>query len=247
MIKLTFKVIIQAGILKDTFDAIGAIVKECKLKIYSDEIVVLAVDLANVAMVKTTLHKSAFSEYTADEQEIGIDVAKLMTILTTPTKTDFITIELEQNRIKLSFNGYEYAMALLDLNTIRKEPKEPTLTLPGKVQVPSNDLNTAIKAMANVADKALISIRNESVFVEADDDINKVIKEFSGIEVTFISNVESQSIFSIDYLKNMLRIASKAETLKLNLGDDMPLIIIFELHQTNLEITYLLAPRIENG
>ncbi len=132
------KATIDADILKESIDAISALVTECRLHTDENGISTRAVDTANVAMISLLLKKEAFSSFAATRSELGIDIAKMKNIFGMMAKNDLITLELTDDihKLQVSFQGYKYSITLLDENTIRKDPNPPTIELPGKVAIP---------------------------------------------------------------------------------------------------------------
>jgi len=154
------KATIDADILKESIDAISALVTECRLHTDENGFSTRVVDTANVAMVYLTLKKEAFQSYSSTKNELGLDIAKMKNIFGMMGKTDVITLELpeEGHKLKVSFEGYRYSITLLDPNTIRKDPNPPNIDLPGRVVLSGNDLNNSIKAAAVVSDKIALGI-----------------------------------------------------------------------------------------
>ena len=181
------KATIDADILKESIDAISALVTECRLHTDENGISTRAVDTANVAMISLLLKKEAFSSFAATRSELGIDIAKMKNIFGMMAKNDLITLELTDDihKLQVSFQGYKYSITLLDENTIRKDPNPPTIELPGKVAIPGSELNSAIKAAAVVSDKIALGIdaAKQIFFMAAEGDTDHIRREFGKDEV----------------------------------------------------------------
>jgi len=243
------KATIDADILKESIDAISALVTECRLHTDENGISTRAVDTANVAMISFLLKKEAFSSFAATRSELGIDIAKMKNIFGMMAKNDLITLELTDDihKLQVSFQGYKYSIALLDENTIRKDPNPPTIELPGKVAIPGTELNSAIKAAAVVSDKIALGIDagKQIFFMAAEGDTDHIRREFGKDEVSFINGVEAKSLFSLDYLKDMGKVMSRADEVEIHIGVDHPVKFSFNIAGGNGHVEYLLAPRIE--
>ena len=243
------KATIDADILKESIDAISALVTECRLNTDENGISTRVVDTANVAMISLFLKKEAFQSYAATRSALGIDIAKMKNIFGMMAKNDMITLELADDihRMQVSFQGYRYSITLLDENTIRKDPSPPTIELPGKVAIPGAELNSAIKAASVVSDKIALGIdpAKQIFYMSAEGDTDHIRREFTKDEVTFINGVEAKSLFSLDYLKDMGKVMSRAEEVEINLGSDHPVRFSFAIAGGNGRVEYLLAPRIE--
>ncbi|MCX6694552.1 MAG: DNA polymerase sliding clamp [Methanomicrobiales archaeon] len=243
------KATINADILKESIEAISALVTECRIHLSEDGISTRVVDTANVAMISLTLNKTAFQSFASTISELGIDIAKLKNIFGMIAKDDMMSLELPegQNKLLIAFQGYRYSLALLDTNTIRKDPNTPTIELPGRVVIAGTDLNNAIKAATMVSDKILIGIDPSKplFFMNAEGDSDHLRREFGSHEVKSINGVEAHSLFSLDYLKDMGKVMSRAADVDVALGIDHPVKFSFDIAGGMGHVEYLLAPRIE--
>jgi proliferating cell nuclear antigen len=246
---MMLKATIDADILKESIDALSALVTECRLHTDENGMSTRAVDTANVAMVSLTLKKEAFESYASGKNELGLDIAKLKNIFGMMGKNDIITLELPENshKLQVSFEGYRYSITLLDPNTIRKDPNPPNIDLPGKVVLSGTDLNNAIKAATVVSDKIALAIdpSKQTFSMTAEGDTDHIRREFGKSEVNFINGVEARSLFSLDYLKDMGKVMSRAAEVEVSLGMDHPAKFSFFIAMGNGHVEYLLAPRIE--
>jgi proliferating cell nuclear antigen len=243
------KATIDADIFREAIDAISALVPECRLHTADSGISTRAVDTANVAMVSLELKKEAFDSYKATKSQIGVDISKMKNIFNMMGKGDLISLELPENaqKIQLSVHGYHYSITLLDTNTIRKDPNPPSINLPGKLTISGDDLNNAIKAAAIISDKIAMGINptDQTFFMIAEGDTDHIRREFGKDELKSLSPGEARSLFSLDYLKDMGRVMSKAAEVEVFLGIDHPARFSFDIAGGKGHVEYLLAPRIE--
>jgi proliferating cell nuclear antigen len=246
---MMLKATIDADILKESIDAISALVTECRLHTDENGFSTRAVDTANVAMVSLTLKKEAFEGYGSTKNELGLDIAKMKNIFGMMGKSDLITLELpeDSHKLQISFEGYRYSLTLLDPNTIRKDPSPPNIDLPGHVVLSGAELNNTIKAASVVSDKIALGIdpAAQTFFMTADGDTDHIKRAFGKSEVNFINGVEARSLFSLDYLKDMGKVMSKAAEVEVAIGIDHPAKFSFYIANGNGHVEYLLAPRIE--
>jgi proliferating cell nuclear antigen len=243
------KATIDADVFREAIEAISALVPECRLHTAEDGIFTRAVDTANVAMIALQLKKEAFDSYKATKSELGVDISKMKNIFNMAGKGDLISLELGDNAQKMavSVHGYHYSITLLDTNTIRKDPNSPTIKLPGKVVISGEDLNNAIKAAAVISDKIAMGTnpKDQTFFMVADGDTDHIQREFGKDELKSLTPVEARSLFSLDYLKDMGKVMSRATEIEVSLGIDHPVRFSFDIAGGNGHVEYLLAPRIE--
>lgn len=243
-----FKAAINAEILKDAIAALAVIVDEVRFKIKPEGISVKAVDPANVAMGVFELGSSAFDEYSADECEIGIDLNKITDLLGITDKSDTVRMELEEGNHKLLIDvgGLSYTLSLLDPSTIRAEPRVPQLELPVKVVLNGADLRRAVKAAEKISDHMLMGVSGDIFFMEAKGDTDQVRLEMGRDQLIDLKAGEASSLFSLDYLTDIVKPTNKVNEVTLSLGKDFPVLIDFEIANGAGRISYLLAPRIES-
>ena len=243
-----FKAVIGAEKLKDAIESISTLVDEAKFKLTADGISVRAVDPANVAMVSLDLTKDAFDSFEATEGELGIDLTKLNGIMEMADRNDSIELDLDETAHKLVIHmrGLSYTMSLLDPSSIRKEPKVPALDLPAHIVIRGEDLKRAVRAAEKVSDYMSMGVRGEVFFMEAEGDTDNVQLEIPKDQLIDIQPGEAKSLFSLDYLTDIAKIAGKAEEVTINLGKDYPLKIRFKIAQSQGEVSYMLAPRVES-
>ena len=243
-----FKAAINAELLKDAIASLAVIVDEVRFRIKPEGISVKAVDPANVAMVIFELGSSAFDEYSADELEIGIDLNKITDLLGITDKGDTVRMELEEGSHKLLIDvgGLSYTLSLLDPSTIRAEPRIPQLELPAKVVMNGTDLRRAVKAAEKISDHMLMGVSGDTFYMEAKGDTDQVRLEMGRDQLIDLKTGEASSLFSLDYLTDIVKPTNKVNEVSLSLGRDFPVIIDFEIANGAGRISYLLAPRIES-
>jgi proliferating cell nuclear antigen len=243
------KATIDADMFREAIDAISALIPECRLHTDETGISTRAVDTANVAMVALTLKKEAFDTFKATTSQLGIDLMKMKNIFGMAGKGDLINIEMADNaqKMSVSVHGYHYSITLLDTNTIRKDPSPPTINLPGKIVIRGDDLNSAMKAAAVISDKIALGInpKDQTFYLVAEGDTDNIRREFSKDELISLTPVEARSLFSLDYLKDMGKVMSRAAEVEIFLGVDHPVRFSFDISGGNGHVEYLLAPRIE--
>lgn len=243
-----FKATIDADILKSSIETLSVLVDEARFRISTEGLSVRAVDPANVAMVSFELASSAFDDYAADDCEIGMDLTKINDIFGVAEKNEKATLELDEMSQKMSIHigGFSYTLSLLDPSTIRAEPRIPQLELPAEVVLNGKELQKAVKAAEKISDHMSLGVDDEIFYMEAEGDTDKVRLEMPRNQLIDLKSGEARSLFSLDYLSDIVKPASKSNEVTLELGRDYPIRISFIIAEGAGKISYLLAPRIES-
>jgi len=240
---------INADTFRDSIDAVAALVTECRMHYSEQEVWIRSVDTANVAMVILTLQREAFNTYEATPGELGLDITKMKNIFTMMGKASEVSLDYPDgaNKIEVRFEGYHYAITLLDTSTIKKDPNSPGIELPGVVTVAGADLYNTIKSAAVVSDKMWLGINPDKkvFYIIAEGDSDHIEREFTADEMISCNYSQARSLFSIDYLKDMGKVMSHAAEVTIHLGSDHPVKFSFDIAGGKGHVEYLLAPRIE--
>lgn len=223
-----------------------ALVPECKMMMDSAGWNTQAVDTANVAMVSVTMPKSCFEQYDDKEKiEIGMDVAKWLDMLKVmKDPKSIITIErLENNRLSITDGKYPYTHVPLDVNTIRKRPNPPNLNLPGKIEIPGDIFQEAIKAMGVISDKVWLITDKTGLCLTADGDTDHLEKIIETTGTCEVPEKAVRSLFSLDYMREITRPMKETAAVTVLLSENHPVRLEFELD--GIEAWYMIAPRLE--
>ena len=231
-------------LLSKVVELISALVIEVKFKIDNSGMSVVAIDPANVAMVRFFLSKDAFSQFDLDsKQEIwGVNLEDLKKILRRAGMKSSLILKREENRLNIEMSDKIKRNFTLNLIDIKSEDKEmPTLEFSARVEINSVDLIDAVEDCAVVADACSFIIENNNFIIEAKN-LNSAKSEFSGDEV----NIKAENCkvrYSIEYLDKFMKGSKLCEKTILNFADDHPLRM--DLKIENMELNFILAPRVE--
>jgi proliferating cell nuclear antigen len=246
-----FNAIVSASTLRTAIDSVGVLVDECKIHLDEDGIRIRAVDPANVGMVDLELDADAFESYEADGGVIGVNLSRMDDIAGMASSGDLIHLDLDEETRKLhiSMDGLEYTLALIDPDSIRQEPDIPDLDLPANVVLEGNDIDRAVRAADMVSDHIALGVdaTEETFYVEAEGDTDDVYLELGREDLIDLSAGEARSLFSLDYLKDMNKAIPKDAEVELELGEEFPVKLHYEVAEGLGDVTYMLAPRIQSS
>jgi proliferating cell nuclear antigen len=246
-----FKAIVRAERLQSTLDSVGVLVDECKIHLDEGGIEIRAVDPANVGMVDLSLDASAFESYEADGGLIGVNLVRLQDIAGMADSGQLVELELDEETRKLhiAIDGLEYTLALIDPESIREEPDLPDLDLSSTIVIEGRDIDRAVTAADMVSDHIELGVdETEEVFyVEAEGDTDDVHLELDGEDLIDLVAGNASSLFSLDYLQDMNKAIPKDAEVTMELGEEFPVKLHFDIAEGEGEVTYMLAPRIQSN
>jgi len=246
-----FNAIVSADTLQSTLESVGVLVDECKIHLDDDGLAIRAVDPANVGMVDLSLDAAAFESYEADGGLIGVNLVRLQDIAGMADSDQLVHLELDEETRKLhiSIDGLEYTLALIDPDSIREEPDLPDLDLPATVVIEGRDIDRAVTAADMVSDHIELGVDDEEgvFYVRAEGDTDDVHLELGTDDLIDLVAGPASSLFSLDYLKDMDKAIPADAEVTMELGEEFPVKLHFDIAEGQGEVTFMLAPRIQNN
>lgn len=246
-----FNAIVSSGTLLAALDPVGVLVDECKIRLEDDGLTIRAVDPANAGMVDLELDREAFESYETDGGVIGVDLVRLEDIASMANADDLVHLELDEQTRKLHIriDGLEYTLALIDPDSIRQEPDIPDLDLPATIVCEGRDIDRATTASDMVSDHIAFGVdsENELFYVDAEGDTDDVHFELDSDDLISLTPGEAHSLYSLDYLKKMNKAIPSDAEVTIDLGEEFPVQLGFEIADGQGTVTFMLAPRIQSG
>jgi proliferating cell nuclear antigen len=246
-----FTAAIEAENLQAALDSVGVLVDECKVHLTSNGWEIRAVDPANVGMVDLDLATGAFESYQGANGIIGVRLERFRDVVGMADAGQLIHLELmrETRDLKITYDGLEYTLALLDPEGIRKEPDAGKLNqeFPATVELKGAQLIRAKTAAKMVADHIQFSVSEaqEEFVVTAEGDTDTVDFNLTEDDLESLQPANVSSVFSIEYIKKVVRPIDKTTEVVLEIGNEYPISISFALSEDGAEVSYLIAPRIQ--
>jgi len=162
-----------------------------------------------------------------------------------PDDDTLVSLDRQQSRLVVSFEGLEYTLSLLDPDSLRDEPELPDISLSAQVVLEGRQLSRGITATDMVDDHLKISVSDDSLMFTAEGDVDDVELEVTADEAIDMTNADVSSMYSLQYLTDMSKPISNDAAVTLDVGDEYPLRITFTFAEDSGVVTYMLAPRIE--
>lgn len=236
-------------LLKYSIDAISNLIDEAGINVDENGIKLRAMDPAHVALVDFELSKDAFSLFEVKEPLVlGLDLDRFNTILKRAGGNDKIALELDEetNMLKIRFKNSSTRTFNLPLIDVSEEDlKVPTLDFPSVVEIDPKIISEGIKDAEIVSDHVILKTDENSLYIIAKGDLGNVEVKVSKDEaIAFDVRKEATSMFSIEYLKDMIRASDIATSVRISLGANIP--VKADFMAENARLSFLLAPRIES-
>ncbi|QKY21012.1 DNA polymerase sliding clamp [Halolamina sp. CBA1230] len=238
---------IDAGRLDDTLAVLGALVDECRLELADAGLRVRAVDPASVAAVALDLPADAFEAYTAGGETVGVDVDRLADVvgLADPGDTVRLVLDTERRQLHVLVGELAYTLGLIDPEAIREplDPAEMNYDCPAELTIAGRDVSRIVDAADMVSSHLTLGVEGETFYAEAAGDTDDVALAFGRDDLAALSPADVESLFSLDYLREMVRPIPAESEVAMELGTEQPVTLSFPVADGAGEATFLLSPR----
>lgn len=230
------------SLISKAVEIISELVTEVRIRFSEFGLTIVAIDPANVAMVGFKIPKSAFSQFEAGNETIGINLDNLKQILKRCGNHSSLILEKRENVLEIKIHDKIKRNFTLGLIEIESEEKEiPTLEYSSKVEIESGDLVASIDDCAIVGDACSFIIKEGKFIIEAKG-INSARSEFSSDEAK-IEAEDCKARYSLEYLQKFMKGSKLTNKTILQFANDHPLRVDFR--GEHLELVFILAPRVE--
>jgi len=241
----------DVGLLQDSLKTISDLISEGLFQLTDDGIRLVAADPAMVALVDFTLEEDVFESYDLDEEaKIGLNIENLYSIVRRANANDTIVLEVKEDDSQFYItmkNSSTRNFSLPILNLSEDDiPDTQNLEFSVTADLETGVLENAVKDAMVVGDSVVIEADSDAISISAEGDQSNVDFEIEGDAdgVLELEGGEARSMFSLDYLNNMIGGSKLSDTVTVKLGDDFPMRLDFEVPEKAL-LSFVLAPRIE--
>ncbi|MFC7230070.1 DNA polymerase sliding clamp (plasmid) [Salinirubellus salinus] len=245
-----FTAAIKGGAIKEFVSTLRAIVDEAKIRVGLDGIHTRAVDPANVAMYDVSLAAGAFESYDATEGVLGVNLERFEEVLKLAKKNDLVQLSFNTTSFKLviHIDGVDFTMALIDPDSIRKEPEIPEMDLPISLTLEEAQISRGVKAADMVSDHIRFRCdeAEASVYIEAEGDTDNVSLELADDDLVALSAADGNALYSLDYVNDISKQFPKGTEITLTFGSDFPMMFEYEFSDGECDVLAMLAPRIQS-
>jgi proliferating cell nuclear antigen len=145
----------------------------------------------------------------------------------------------------------EYTLALIDPDSIRSEPEIPDLDLPATIVLEGRNINRGVKAADMVSDHIRLRVGetdagDDAFVIEAEGDTDDVTVALDRDDLIDLTVGDASSLFSLDYLKDMNKAISSGDEVTIELGEEFPVKLFYDIAEGQGSCQFMLSPRIQS-
>ncbi len=237
---------LEADRLREIIDIVDAVVAEARFTVDEDELNVRAVDDSHVAMVDISVLSNGFEKYEVEgEETMALNLGKIKDFLKIIDSDAMVDLINEDGRLKLESGNLSQVIPLLDPEGM-KSADIPDLDLSNELKMEADYLKTAVKAADTVSDGMKISLDDMKCSIMAESDQDEIdMTVYSDQFGKYDVEGEVESMFALQYLKDMISPVSSKAPIYVRIDSDYPMEIEYRFAEGTGMALMMLAPRIE--
>jgi len=236
-------------VLRSSVEAICYLVDEAGIDVSPEGLRLRALDPAHVAIADLQMASYAFSEFEAEETTLGVDLDRLNTILKRAGNGSTLLLASDGNSLEITIQQAEskrtFQLPLVEV--AGEEVREPSLEFSAEIELDPKIFSEALKDVGIISENIVIRADDEGLKFTGQNWDNKAERvEISVPEerlFSFSLSEACQSMFSLEYLGYMTKAEDFADSLKIQLGQDIP--GRFEYISEGVSLVFFVAPRVE--
>ena len=236
-------------ILSEVISVISDLVLEVRFRFNENGMSLIAVDPANVALTSLLIPVSAFSQFEATEEMIGINLEGFKSVLRRCRTGSSLILKTEDNFLRVEIHDKikrVFHLALIDIegqDATHLKQKMESLNFSNEIEMSSLDFYESIEDCKIMADSCRFEKKENKFVIEASG-LNSVKLEFSSDEAK-LSGQDGDGRYSLEYIQKFARACKVTDKVRLNFTNSneetYPLKLEFIIGK--LALIFVLAPR----
>lgn len=257
------RVEINTSLLKNILETLNALIEDANFIFDENGLKITAMDGAHIAMVHLELPKAFFKSYSLiKEEKLGIVISQFHKFMKRATVKDKTILNFDKgNKLKIIFEGKTKRIFSLPLQDIEEEDFKIPKFDHNSITTVSSDIIATLISDAEIISSEIKFIASQDKFMaeatsEKGDLLTEITKENDESLLDSKIKKESKSVYTVEYLSNIIKAKNISKKMILSFSTDMPLEAEFSIikeekkeKQENSaprgKIVFFIAPKVE--
>lgn len=245
-----FKLQVKLEVLRELCNISETIVKEVRLKITKESMVIKAAEKSKVALLHLSYSNKVYEEFNGEDSEIAFEIDKFKTVLSLGKSGQSVELQFDdkENRLVIILvgSGIVRRMTLLDKSSI-EERKIPNIAPPNWINLKTSDLMQGIRGTTTISETIRITLNGKFLNMHSEDkgdtiDINIPFESWIKSDV---KDEQSVSDYPLKFFEDIVKVISGNEQCALFIQSDFPLKLEFNLAGGAGLGRFYLAPQVD--
>ena len=245
-------------LIRKILDALRELVEEANIECNPSGLSLQAMDQSHVALVSLHLNQKYFDTFKcSDSVTLGVNLGSIQKILKCGDNDDKLTLKTNDDNTELNFlfeNGGKYFQFSMNLMEIEADHLQiPEAEPDASVKMSSLEFQKICKNLTQFGDTVKIAVKPKSVtFSLSGNTGNGIVTlnsfDSAGDDKTIEISCQADSLelsFALRYLNFFTKASPLSDTVTLELSENRPLLVRFNLEDNAGFIKYYLAPKVD--
>jgi len=191
----------------------------------------------------------------SDELSIGINVGNFKKILTLMrsgnSESDQLAVSIDHNigRVILSYGNFTYRNSLTSIRDVPEPFDDHDYEWPATIELQSTRLDKVIKIADLISDCVTIGLDTETntFYITARGDIDRVEYKCHNNSISILDSADVESHIDLSYLAPFQKFSPRNIRMTLEIGNDNPILIQYQLPNSNICVVYRLQHTLYTG
>ena len=228
---------------------VTGLVDECVIDVNESGWKISAVDKAQIGLVSVEILDDLFMSYDCSACSIGVKNAKLVRVLELFSEYNSrMTVNTDESLSTLILdNGeLEYEMDLLKSDLVDTNKEMPELETYCSISLDSSEFSRIASGATTVSDLISFKYRSSGEFVVVSEDESADFTYEVGSGEGEVLQTAS-SMYRSDYIDTITNTAPGDVELNIMFSDSYPFELQFSFEDENIDVKYIVAPRIDSS
>lgn len=230
------------------FDVVYDITDLIELQLFQTHMKCSILDKSHTRFMNVEFKKDFFPVYEVDDVEsVTLFAEDIHKIVKSANKIDNVILETNENYLICKFesnNGnvriFEFVLPVDHIES----PQPPTLSMPVSLMVNLKDLKQGINDLKVVGTKEIqFNVQKDLLSITAGTETTT--NYVYNIIVDNKSDEKLSARFTLEYIEQLLKFEKINKSIKISVGDDYPLLYSLDDEIMGINVSGLIAPRIE--
>lgn len=239
-------------VLRDWIKLLKVVNEEHTLVCTDEGMKILTMDPSHVLMVDTSIKASLFDSYKieGDTEKVTVNVAELSRFLDRIGKDERVVLASITKEAKVSINsskaGFRRRFKTHMMEPYDEEVPQPKIFFKANGRLAVKAFETAIKDAGLVSEHIKFALNDEQMKISAVGDLGSAESEWDKASDDLLElkgEEEATATFTLTYMNDIVgALKPLADVVNIELSTDMPIKIVGECKNPQVEVTFYLAP-----
>lgn len=248
------------ALFRKILSALLELVEESNIDCSETGLSLESMDSSHVALVAMHLNNKYFDSYKCESNlTLGVRLDSIQKILKCGDANDVLTLKTDDEHTQLTFQFensgryFEFSISLMDIDS--EHLVIPEIESEAVIKMPSGDFAKICRDLTQFGDSVKITVKPKTVTFSLSENTGSGAITLSSfdqasdghpVEISYQGETPIELSFALRYLNFFAKASTLSESVILELSENRPLLVQFNLDDDAGYLKYFLAPKVDD-